>query len=101
MILDNFKKLINELQFISNRLTELYRLDIDLINYSEKYDKIIWTLMSEVFNKKQIEIIEWWLYEDVKKYIYDSTTNKILYDLTEIEDLYNYIKKYIIINEIY
>ena len=47
--------------------------------------------MSEIFNENQLEYIQWWLYEDVEKKLYDSKTKKETHDLTTVNDLYKYI----------
>ena len=36
------------------------------------------------------DILEWWLFEDVEKKIYDSNGNEIA-DVTKLEDLYDYM----------
>ena len=91
MDLNTFSRILHKLQETYQRTSDLYKLDIDVINFSEKYDVIINILMSEIFNTQQMDLIEWWLYEKVDKYLYDFKTKEKTHDLTKIEDLYNYI----------
>ena len=46
--------------------------------------------MQEVFDEHQLDIIQWWLFEDVEKKIYDN--DEIIY-INTIEDLYKYLNK--------
>ena len=93
MELNKFKSLLNKIQDNSDIICQLYKLNIDIINFIEKYDSIIWLLMKEIFTENQIDMIEWWLFDGVDKFIYDSETKEVIYDLTEIDNLYEYINK--------
>jgi len=45
-------------------------------------------------NKEALDLIHWWMYEDIEKFLYDSRSGEVINDLTELDDLYEYLEKY-------
>ena len=58
-----FEELIFTLQSISYNSHKAYGLGIDLIDFAEPYHKAINLLFKSCFNQKQIDWIDWYLYE--------------------------------------
>jgi len=90
MTLKTFTEFINKLQKVNKRTSDLYNLNVDLIDFTDGFNNIISLMLEEIFNELQVDIIEWWLYEDVEKHLFNEE-GKMTDDLTKIEDLYNYI----------
>ena len=90
MTLKTFTEFINKLQKVNKRTSDLYNLNVDLIDFTDDFNNIISLMLEEIFNELQVDIIEWWLYEDVEKHLFNEE-GKMTDDLTKIEDLYNYI----------
>ena len=64
-------------------------MEAPLVEYA---DKMFDTLIESYFNKDGVELITWWLWEDVPKKIYIQVgIEKSEIDVESIEDLYNYI----------
>jgi len=90
MTLKTFTEFLNKLQKVNKRTSDLYNLNVDLIDFTDDFNNIISLMLEEIFNELQVDIIEWWLYEDVEKHLFNEE-GKMTDDLTKIEDLYNYI----------
>ena len=88
---EKFLELISNIQKVNKRNHELYLLKIDLIEFTDLYENNINLLMCIIFNEIQLDMINWWLYENVEKFIYKSENKEVLHDLTKIEDLYDYL----------
>jgi hypothetical protein len=37
-----------------------------------------------------LDLIQWWLYEDIDKLIFDAKTDEVIADLTKMKDLWEY-----------
>lgn len=57
---------------------------------NKKYESL-WTLFKQAMNDKY-DLISWWLYEEVEHFIYVHK-DKIYYDLTTVESLYDYLNE--------
>jgi hypothetical protein len=64
MTLETFKKIIESLQSNIDRERSLYKLGLDLINFTESYDVIISLLFKEIYGTTGNEWIEWYCYEN-------------------------------------
>lgn len=64
-----FLKYISTVKALHEREKALYELGFDAINFSNDYYVAMRALLGMAFTEAQIEIIEWWLYEDVDKVI--------------------------------
>jgi hypothetical protein len=87
--LDTYKKnddLINKLYRTSDGL-------IDFTNLNDALSKPLRKLEKIIFTPYELDIISWYLYEDVSKKIYDSKTNEIIAILDSDEALWNYLNK--------
>lgn len=88
----NFQHLILKLQTTSERDQEIYKLGVDLINFTDDYHSIIAVLLKTYYSEEGEDIISWWLYEDVEKKIYNKK-GEVIEDLTSIESLWEYVEK--------
>lgn len=86
--------------------SKLFELGIDILDCKDyelpNYFFGLW--IKDNFGDEGLELVDWWLYEDVKKVLYkEGTCSKDWYykdeecdgeieaDLTEIDDLYDYL----------
>ena len=60
---EQFKNLIESLEKASERSHTLYKLGVDLMDYSEVYYKINHILLESVFDEEGRGWIDWFLYE--------------------------------------
>ena len=94
----NFIKIITQFKNVwkvSNELGSEY--GVNLVNYEDKYYRIIESLIYEHYGKWAGEIIMWWVYEvdDPKKetyYVYDKD-HKIKHPVKSVSQLYTTLKK--------
>lgn len=89
---EEFIKTINILTKIDDTITKLYDIGVDIISsplcdYGIIAD-ILWTY---IYGEEGMDIINWWLYENVDKII---TINGEDIDVTKVEDLYDFLNKY-------
>ena len=94
----NFIKIITQFKNVwkvSNELGSEY--GVNLVNYEDKYYRIIENLIFEHYGKWAGEIIMWWIYEvdDLKRetyYVYDKD-HKIKHPVKSVSQLYTTLKK--------
>lgn len=86
-----FEHIILKLQLIQKRDESIYHLGLDLTNITDDYSQVITALLRAHYGEIGEDIISWWLYEDVDKFLYKE--NKIVNDLTLMEDLWKYCEK--------
>ena len=94
MTREKFKDLVYQMLEHTEFYDKLYELGIDTINckYMETAGVMFDTLMQEVFGEDGADLISWWMYEDVDHLIYaDESENKVIADLNNIDDLYDYL----------
>ena len=89
---EEFIKTINILTKIGDTITKLYDIGVDIVS-SPLYDygiiaDILWTY---IYGEEGMDIINWWLYENVDKIITIDGEN---IDVTKVEDLYDFLNKY-------
>ena len=95
MNLEKFKKIIYIIKNQDKNIRNLYKLGVDIINSDiyENFNKITNILFESILTKEGVDLIDWWLYENVDKKIYDNEdSSKIIADLNKIEDLYKYME---------
>lgn len=63
MNFEQFKKWIEAKREAQGRLSKLYELKVDLIDYQDTYAKIETILLEALFNADQVDVLSWWLYE--------------------------------------
>ena len=88
MKLKQLAKVIDLLKSNETKLDILYHEGVDLINFQDDLYKIINILFTEIFGKEGSDLIDWWIFEDVKKEIYygEETIN-----VESIEDFHKYL----------
>ena len=86
---EEFVKYITLQQELLNRSHSLNELGIDVLEYDEMFYKLIEILNKNTFNEKQIEWIEWFLFEresysgEILK-AWDENDNEICYDIKSL-----------------
>ena len=94
MELEKFKKIIETLRDASDLTDQLYKLKVDLIDFTDPYHGIIYQLMQEVYDENGVDWWSWFCYEkdfgrgEVEAW--DKDGNKICYD---IESLHSMLEK--------
>lgn len=63
MTLEVFTEILNKIRKQSEKQDALYKLEIDLVNYSDGYTSVIDMLLEIYYGKEGAEWIEWYLYE--------------------------------------
>lgn len=89
-----FEQALKLAQDQDKEVSKLYDLGYDFMEAPlvEYADKMFDTLIESYFNKDGVELITWWLWEDVPKKIYVQVgTENTEIDVESIEQLYNYI----------
>lgn len=92
---ERFKDLVY-MMFKHNELYDkLHDLGIDVVEceYLEIADVFFSELMKAEFGEEGLDLISWWMYEDVDHKLYEpgSEGKKVIADLNNIEDLYDYL----------
>ncbi len=94
MTYENFLEVVLGLKAESERLDKLYQLGVDLINFSDPYDKIIQVLLLEVYGEEGYDWISWFCYENDfgQKGLgaWDENKNPICHSF---ESLWEYVEK--------
>ena len=108
MTREKFKELIYDLEEYNDFIDELYKLKIDVYEckYVDYAGVFFDELMKSEFGTDGLDLISWWLYEDVDHKIYekadgspgwcypdDENNRKVIADLNNIDDLYDYLTK--------
>lgn len=89
--LEKFNNVLNVYSEATSYTDKLCELDFDL------YESPIWNTIdvildewgSNILNAEGLDLLYWWLFEDVDKIIY---TDEEQIDVASIENLYNYLK---------
>ena len=64
MTYENFLKVTLSLQKESRVISELYKLNVDLIEFLDPYHQIISLLIEEVYGKEGAEMFDWFCWEN-------------------------------------
>ena len=84
-------KIVKEFEDDQDKLTQILLKDINgFVDFGFPIADLVLRLLNKVFGLDDPDLFSWWLYEDVKKVIY--MPDGIEYDLTDIKDLYFYVK---------
>jgi hypothetical protein len=95
---EKFKKVIENLEKVSERSHSIHQLGIDLMEYEDTYHNIITNLLLTVFNEEGKDWIDWYLYERVGftnkvNLATDKDGNEICYDIPSLwEEVKNNLK---------
>jgi len=88
-----FKEVITKLQEVNDKCHKLYDLGVDLTNSIENdYNEIITHILRAHYGEFGEDYISWWLYEDVKKVLYNDK-GKIIKQLKTIKQLWEYVEE--------
>ena len=95
MTKERFKELVYMMLEHNELYDKLYDLGIDTINckYLETAGIIFSELMKSEFGEEGLDLISWWMYEDVDHVLYEaySEGKKVVADLNDIGNLYDYL----------
>lgn len=95
---ETFIKIITDMQKEDKKINDLSNfLEENIIDgYATVKESIsrncIWDILKDIYTEDGEDLISWWMYEDVEKYLYNKT-GQIIEDLTTIEALYEYLTK--------
>ena len=94
MTLEKFTEIINILREESDRLTDLYKMKVDLIDFVDPYHSVITSLIKEIYGEEGYDWFSWFCYErdfGTKEVgAWDENKNPICYD---VESLWNYLEE--------
>lgn len=90
---ERFKELVYLMEEHNEFYDKLYDLGIDTIDCKAMEIPGIFfdELMKNEFGVSGLDLISWWMYEDVDHKIYERDTHKVIADLNIIDDLYDYL----------
>jgi len=88
MKLEVFTEIIKRIREQSDKQNALYKLDVDLINYSDNYTSVIDILLKVYYGEDGADWIDWYLYERDENGALDQATDKdgkpICYDIKSL-----------------
>ncbi len=89
MTYEKFKTIIETLEKNSETSSSLYRMGVDLMDYTEPYQKIISILMTATFGEIGSDWIDWYLYErpsfkGTDNHAWDKDGKAICYDIPSL-----------------
>ena len=101
MTREKFKEMVYNIEEYNDFVEELYKLKIDVYNckYTDYAGIFFDELMKSEFGEDGLDLITWWLYEDVDHKIYAANQEEemlhgeVIADLNNIDDLYDYLTK--------
>ena len=101
MTREKFKEMIYNIEEYNDFVDELYKLKIDIYNckYTDYAGIFFAELMKSEFGEEGLDLVSWWLYEDVDHKIYAANQEdemlhgEVIADLNNIDDLYDYLTK--------
>ena len=90
MTKDKFKIIIEKILKFDSFLDSLSNINPNLIEVEELYiyPSVVDMLFKEIFGERGTDIINSWLYEGNKQFVYD-LNNKV--NISSIEELYDYV----------
>ena len=99
MTKERFKDLVYQMLEHNEFYDKLYKLGIDVINckYLDTAGVFFDELMKKEFGEDGLDLISWWMYEDVDHKIYAANQEEemlhgeVIADLNNIDDLYTYL----------
>ena len=89
MTYEKFKELIETIEKVRDRSSDIYDLGLDLINFEDMHYRIINILMQSIFDEEGHDWIDWYLYErvgfnDKVNLATDKDGNEICYDVPSL-----------------
>jgi hypothetical protein len=110
MTYENFLKVILKQEVLDEQINLAYKLKIDLIEFVDRYNQIISTLITEIYGKDGYEWYSWFCYEnDYGRKDWSTKDGEIQYGATDengnpichsFESLWEYLEKnHLIINK--
>lgn len=87
-----FQKILDNIRNHNNKVSELYKYNVDLIEFDNELQTVISLLFKEILNEFQIDMLEWYLYEkngDPEMKAWEDNKEILRND----NELYNYLFK--------
>ena len=63
MTFEVFSHIVEQLQLIQEKNRALYKLDVDITNYTDPIHSIISHLLGVIYGQEGLDTFEWWCYE--------------------------------------
>ena len=76
-----------------DKLADDFNIDLFESALSESADAIFDLWLGSILNNNGVEVVYWWIFEDVEKVIYGDN-DEVIATLDTEEDLFNYLDKY-------
>lgn len=89
-----FIRLLESVKSFSNTVDTLYNnyhIDLAYSPFCDSFYDLVNLIYTMAFTDAGKDLVDWWLFEDVEKYIYFN--GEVIDDLTKAEDLYDYMVK--------
>ena len=93
MKLEVFTEILNKIRKQSDKLDALYKLEIDLINYSDNYTSVIDILLKVYYGEDGTSWIDWYLWERDPVGTIDQATNDGLPICYDIKSLWEEVER--------
>lgn len=92
MDFETFKVIVEQLRNVSDRTSEAYKADVDLINYNNIFHTVIDILLSEIFTEESMDWFDWYMFEkdfgrDKEMKAWDENRNPICRNTEELYEL--------------
>ena len=90
---EKFKDIINKINQTNEMAKKLMDIGIDIYGLPlyDNFHYIAEEYFFCFFNDLGVDLIMWWIYEDVDKFLYDNDGQNVIADLTTIDSLYDYL----------
>lgn len=87
------KRVLTHIQAVNEKISALFRLGLDIaddneLSSTELYEDAISYTIAGGYDNDLLEMVSWWLYEDVKKIV---TVDDVEYNITDIDDFIDWL----------
>lgn len=93
---ETFIEYFSLMQKLDGQVSSIYNItngNLDLGNYISQFSSLSSILEKCIFTTEELDIIYWYLFEDVEKKIYDSITHDVIIEFKSLEDVYDYLNQ--------
>ena len=91
---ENYIKYFSLLGNLEDQASQIYKItngNLDFGNYISQFSSLNMILEKCIFTEVELDLIFWYLYEDVEKKLYDSITHNVIIEFKSLEDVYDYL----------
>ena len=87
------KRVLTHIQAVNDKVLSLNRLGLDIsddneLSSTELYEEAISYAIAGEYGDGLVDMVSWWLYEDVKKII---TVDGVEYNITDMDDFIDWL----------